>query len=346
MPVYNTGKYVEDAVRSILEQSFGDFEFIIVDDGSTDDSVARIRRFSDPRIRLIEMGENVGIVGALNAGLSAARGRYIARMDADDISHRLRFEKQLRFLAAYPDIGILGTGWTFFGSRDGGDHFRSTPALLKASLLFGAPFSHPTVMFHRQIMLDHGLTYDPAFGAAEDYELWARFARVTNLANLRAPHLAQRIHPGSVSHVQRERQRDAAMRTRNGIIDWIGAAGPARTADYALHERIAAVLNAPEADQLAEPLPLADVERWFRRLLEANARTGAVDQAALQSLLAEKWYKLCRNLFERGDTAARDAFFTSSLARRSDHLRWHVRRVRAGVARRGTLAADRVRPGR
>ena len=321
MPVYNAAQYVGAAIASLLQQSFTDFEMIIVNDGSTDGSNREIKRIFDPRIRLIEFDSNRGVVDALNAGLDHARGRLIARMDADDLSRADRFARQVRFLDRHPNIGIVGTGWTFFGTRDGGDCYRSTPARLKASLPFGAPFSHPTVMFRRSLIADHGLRYDRAFEAAEDYEMWARFARVTDMANLRAPLLAQRIHGASVSHVHRTRQRQSAARARQGIMHWIMAAAPDADS-LALHERIIDLLNDRHGIAADEDF-LQRSEHWFSRLHAANAQSRRLDPAAFRAVLSEQWYKLCRN-----SRAAADIFRASPLATVASRARWAGRSIR------------------
>src|SRR5947209_7771425 len=150
MPVYNAASVVREAIESILNQTFSDFEFIIVDDGSTDDSGKILREYAgrDDRIRLYTQ-ENHGLVASLNRYCRLANGRYIARMDADDISLPRRFEKQFHFLEAHPEVGILGT-WIQDIDENGAPRTAwpvpTDPAVIQWFLMFGNCIAHPSVM--------------------------------------------------------------------------------------------------------------------------------------------------------------------------------------------------------
>lgn len=117
MPVYNAQEYIREAIDSILNQTFSDFEFIIINDGSTDNSVEIIKNYNDPRIVLVDNTENKGLVSVLNQGLQLAQGEYIARMDADDISLPNRFMEQVNYLDKHPQVGILGAWFHIFGDK-------------------------------------------------------------------------------------------------------------------------------------------------------------------------------------------------------------------------------------
>lgn len=185
MPVFNAERFVGEAIRSILEQTFRDFELIIIDDGSTDGSEAAIRTFTDPRIRYHHQ-TNQGIARALNTGISMARAPLIARQDADDISLPRRLERQVAFMAEHPDIGLLGT-WAEVIHADGlpkgvlehgTDHLR-----IRYLLLFDSAFVHPSVLFRKDLFLQAG-PYDPDPAIFEDLELWHRMVPLTRAANL------------------------------------------------------------------------------------------------------------------------------------------------------------------
>jgi glycosyltransferase involved in cell wall biosynthesis len=159
MPAYNAGKYIAEAIRSVLTQDFSDFELLIVDDGSSDDTREVIGRFSDPRIRLLEQ-ENKGISAALNAGLSAASGRYIARFDADDICLPERLSRQAAFLDANPDYILVG-GEAEYVSEDGQHlfHFRCIAysyTEVMARIVHACPFIHSAVMYRKKEVLAAG----------------------------------------------------------------------------------------------------------------------------------------------------------------------------------------------
>lgn len=202
MAVYNGGSLLGPAIESILRQSEKQFELLIVDDGSTDDSVATIERFKDPRIRLIRHDTNQGLAASLNTGLAEVRGEYIARLDADDLALADRLAKQADYLDRHPDIGLLGSNAVFVdeaGHRiDQSDHPRSPLAVRWTSLLQN-PFIHSTVMMRRSLLMDNALRYDAQMTTTQDYDLWLRCLAHSDGANLAEPTILFRIHGASIS---------------------------------------------------------------------------------------------------------------------------------------------------
>ena len=176
LPVFNGASHIEVSVRSILDQTFDDFELIAINDGSTDSTLEILQSIGagDSRLVLVSR-ENRGLVASLNEGIDVARGDWIARMDADDISEPNRFERQLQRLAE-KNADICGSWVQFFGATDARilRHAESDEAI-KAELLFGAPFAHPSVMM--KATLARQLRYDPVWEKCEDYDLWERAAR-------------------------------------------------------------------------------------------------------------------------------------------------------------------------
>jgi len=286
MPAFNAAAHVGAAVESILGQTYGDFELVVIDDGSTDGTAEIVGRHADPRIRLLRNPRNLGLIATLNRGLRECRGELVARMDADDISLPGRFAAQLRFLDAHPEVGICGTSIETFGARTERWTIVCDPALLRAEMLFSSAFSHPTVMFRRALLLRHGLAYDPAYPHAEDYALWARFAAVTELANLPEVLLRYRLHGESVSERHHPLQQATADRIRREQLRRLGLEASDR--QLALHRTL--MRGAPHT--LA--LDVAEAEGWMATLIAANRRAGYCDQGALSELLYEKWFKLCR----------------------------------------------------
>ncbi|OGM93849.1 hypothetical protein A2524_00620 [Candidatus Wolfebacteria bacterium RIFOXYD12_FULL_48_21] len=201
MPVYNAERFVKEAIESILHQTFTDFEFIIINDGSSDRSAEIIKSFTDPRIHMVSQS-NTGIIGALNTGLKIAQGTYIARMDADDMSEPVRLEKQVTFLRGHPDIALCGT-WaktiSDTGEETGAyDYPSTTHAEIKRAMLRHNPFIHPSVMFTKQAIEKVG-RYRQEYKHAEDYELWTRIVATFNTANLPEYLFKYRITEGSVT---------------------------------------------------------------------------------------------------------------------------------------------------
>ena len=185
MSVYNGERYLREAVESILDQTFADFEFIVIDDGSTDRSYLIMKSYSDPRLIVVRQ-ENLGLPKSLNRGLALARGEYVARQDADDVSLPLRLEKQVEFLNGHPDVAIVGTFfWVLNGSRTVRTaHEPPCHDLhIRWTLLLGSAFAHPAVMYRRSVIQILG-GYDERFERAQDYELWSRLIREFRGANI------------------------------------------------------------------------------------------------------------------------------------------------------------------
>ena len=177
MPVYNGEQFVGKAVESILNQTFKEFEFIIIDDKSTDSSLKIIKSFDDSRIKLVLNKKNLGVATSLNRGIQYSKGQYIARMDADDISYPNRLEEQLSFLENNPGISVLGTYASLFkeNGRIWGNH---RPPVLPtlAGWLWGSQVIHASVMMKKHDVQRAG-GYDPRTYRVEDYDLWLRMIR-------------------------------------------------------------------------------------------------------------------------------------------------------------------------
>jgi glycosyltransferase involved in cell wall biosynthesis len=185
MPAYNCERFLPAAVDSILGQTFGDFEFICIDDGSSDSTAEILSRYaaSDNRITVLENSGNLGIVSSLNRGLDASRGEYIARMDADDISLPDRLQKQVLAMDEHPQVSVLGgaVGYIDSAGTDLGVVRRCGPG---KSLLARTPLLHPTVMIRRSLLETHGIRYREDFRYAEDYYLWLQLSRVGKMEAL------------------------------------------------------------------------------------------------------------------------------------------------------------------
>ncbi len=213
MSVYNGAPYVGAAIESILAQTYADFELIIINDGSTDESSAIIKSYSDPRIRLFEQA-NRGLVPSLNRALSAAKGVYLARHDADDISHPDRFMKQIEYLESNPRIAIVGSSIQVMNTQGTilhEHHVLLNNAELKHELLIRSPFAHGSVMIRAEALKRTG-SYDSHYWPAEDYELWIRLGSVGKFHNLDECLYRYREHEGSISAKNRALQKDALQR--------------------------------------------------------------------------------------------------------------------------------------
>lgn len=286
MPVYNGEKYIRESIDSVLAQTYTDFEFLIINDGSTDDSAEIVESYKDSRIRFVENSCNLGLVATLNKGLKLARGIYIARMDCDDISLPKRLERQVEFMDAHPLVGVSGTWIKMIGSRQG--DIWSPPTTHEAivcSLLFETALAHPTVIIRKSLVEKINLLYDPSFEHAEDYDLWVRASRCTVLANLEEVHLLYRIHAAQIGERYTKLQLSAAMLIRSSLLEDLGLQFSAE--DLKNHQNIS--LRRFRTDKRF----VAEASAWLCRLKRANRSAHIFPEPQFTQILAGHYLSVC-----------------------------------------------------
>lgn len=217
MPIYNCEDYIQEAVESILNQTYTNYELIIIDDASTDATVEIIKTYKDERINLIVKPENTGYTNSLNNGLKIAKGKYIARMDGDDISLPTRFEKQVAVLEANPNIVVCGSVFKIIGSNKLNTN-PETHEEIKMALLQDSAIGHPTSMLRKSTLEENNVEYDTSMQPAEDYDLWVRLLKYGELYNIQEPLFLYRVHEGQVSNVKRVKQSYNGSRSRFNIL--------------------------------------------------------------------------------------------------------------------------------
>lgn len=219
MPAYNVEKYVGEAIESILNQTFPDFEFIIINDGSTDNTAKIVKEYAkkDKRIKFIDNKENRGFIARLNDCLELARGEFVAKMDSDDISLPERLAKQVEYLDNNPDIGMVGVGLRKFGAINRID---VRPAHVGVAD-FMYTCATTVFMARREIIDKYNLRFDSKYFAAEDHEFYSRFARVSKIANLQDVLYLYRWHSNNVSVQKREQQQESDKRIKNDIAGYL-----------------------------------------------------------------------------------------------------------------------------
>ncbi len=216
MAVYNGGEYLRLAIESVLKQTYTDFEFIIINDGSTDKSLEVLNEYAlkDQRLRIISR-ENRGLVASLNEGITEAKSPLIARMDADDICLPERLVEQVEFLYKYEDIACVGTAQIIID--DEGDELTTLnvptdDCEIQEKLLQGhCPIEHPSVMFRANVIKALN-GYRKEFEAAEDYDLWLRLGEIGKLANINKPLIKYRYLGSSISAANQSKQRESTKR--------------------------------------------------------------------------------------------------------------------------------------
>jgi glycosyltransferase involved in cell wall biosynthesis len=222
MPVYNGEKYLREAVESILMQSIEDFEFIIVDDSSTDKSPEILNGYlqRDHRIKMIRNIQNIGLTRSLNRAIKEAKGEYIARMDADDIAMKQRLEKQVEFMEVNPDVLLLGTAYDEideYGNIGGTKIFPTSDRLLREVLIKYNPFFHASVIIRTSALKKAGL-YNEDIPRAQDYELWFRLSGSGKIGNLSDRLMKRRYDRENISIMHENEQLKWAIKIRKDAI--------------------------------------------------------------------------------------------------------------------------------
>jgi len=213
MSVHNGAIYLRQAIESILKQSYEDFEFIIIDDASTDTTPEIIGSYRDRRIRVVRNDGKMGLTKSLNRGLDLADGEYIARMDADDISLPERLQRQILFLDSHPAVGVLGTTFKTLENGRLKNPYNVWPVMsdvIKWSLFFTSPLAHPSVVMRKDLIRQVG-KYDSCRIHAQDYDLWCRLADITEFANLEETLIYIRTHDEQATRRYSETQVMSAV---------------------------------------------------------------------------------------------------------------------------------------
>lgn len=213
MSVFNGQDFVHEAIDSILGQTYSEFEFIIIDDASTDETSRILYSYNDPRLQIVPLKENIGLAGALNLGLGLARGEFIARMDADDIAYPHRLETQILTLRSFQDVVLLGSCYELIGKLGttfGAQIVKLENVDLQSALLEGNQFCHSSVMMRREVALALGGYRSIAGRYAQDYDLWLRLSEHGKLMNLSEKLQMYRMHEGQVSVSKAMAQRTTA----------------------------------------------------------------------------------------------------------------------------------------
>jgi glycosyltransferase involved in cell wall biosynthesis len=297
MSVYNAEHFVAQAIGSVLEQTFEDFEFLIFEDKSTDSSREILRSFSDGRIRLIENTENLGLTKNLALGMEMARGEFVARMDADDICMPHRLATQVSHMLEHPEISVLGSAVTFFDGS--GKEFVAHQPLehdeIKCTLFYGFTMLHPSVMIRRAEFEKHGLNYDPAFRVSQDHDLWTRAIRKVRFANIHEPLLGMREHQGKIGRTSKPRQQELSDLVRKRQLHELGIEAT---------EQEIGVFNVEPATQSKWCLnDLKIYEALLLKIIEANRRASVFNQKVLEQMGAAFFRAGCRELLVHENNA-------------------------------------------
>ena len=293
MPVYNAEPYLAESIRSVLTQTWTDFELLIVDDCSTDRSPEVAASFHDPRIRYYRNECNLGVAASRNRGVRLARGEFVAQMDQDDIARPYRIARQVMYLRKHPEVSLCGGSIVKFSpvSR----HLIAFPRYheeLRVTHLFHSGFAHPTVMARREFLVREGLFYDESCRNLEDYELWCRWIDKARVANLREVLLEYRVHGNQLSREHSAYFTNLLRRLHQRVLAGIGI-DPSEE-EFMLHHQISLFGDTTTLSSLR------DASAWLNKLLAANRRVQFYSERAMAGVFGRKWAWLCRQAASLG----------------------------------------------
>ncbi len=328
IPAYNAARTIVQTVESLRAQSLTDFEMIVVNDGSTDTppEILVALQKQEPRLRVVHQA-NGGYPAAMNFGLKNTRGKYIARLDADDISLPTRLQRQVDFLETHPDIGVCGAYAETFGEGivPGVIAYPTTPPEIRAALLFFSPMVHSSVMSRRQLFLDHDLFYATNFGAAADYQQWIDYSRFCKIANIPEVLIQYRIHPGQVTQSDRPQQQQLAREIRRNQLRTFGI----ETSEQELDVHCAMGNWSFKGDQDW----LQRAGDWLLKLYNETRQSELLDRDIFSGLLADYWFSTCIHNTRLGWKAYR-MYLSSPLCRINPQIKNHLRLAAKAILRR------------
>ncbi|WP_320008817.1 glycosyltransferase [Maridesulfovibrio sp.] len=297
LPVYNAQKTVSRSLKSLLRQDYTDFEICVINDGSTDDTLEVLSRFSDPRIKIYDLPKNLGLVGALNAGIEKIDAEYILRLDADDVCHEERVGTQVRFMEENPELSLSGT-WCYIIDRRQNKLLQQVPTGnedLKSRLYFNNPFVHPSMIFKREVLEKY--KYNDEYRHCEDYALWVELSMDEDMffANLPEALVYKFENSGeNISHKYYEDQLRSCSILRRKLLQHLGV--DFSDDEMALHDAIS--INAFHDQDLA--IVLQRVEEWLLRLQLANTEAGYIASASFNFELAQRWISIFEHALKTG----------------------------------------------
>lgn len=275
MPTYNVASYVEEAIGSVLRQTYHDFELLVIDDCSTDDTVSVVRSIDDPRIHIVQNEKNVGLAKNLNRGLSHITTEYVARMDGDDIAEPFWLEREVTILDSHPEIGICSGGFERFGTVKSLVRFPERHEDSMANMLFECSVIVPT--FRMSLYRDHGLRYSTDAFPAEDYRFWAECLRLTKMYNIQETLFHYRMHPTQICTARREEQQKKVAEVRRYMLEWLSP-------DFSEEEKTYYTCQFM-APQITSRQDYQERQAFCQKMIEKNRSVGHFSEEALRRRL-------------------------------------------------------------
>lgn len=280
--VYNSAELIRPAIESVLNQTFGDFEWVIINDATPDNSIEIIERYNDPRIKIYHNETNMGLAASLNKGLALCTGEYIARMDTDDVCYPNRFERQIAFMDAHPEVAIAGSWVNLTGEKKGVWKTPVSHEEIQCKLIFNSAIAHPTVIMRKEVVEKFKFRYDESLRRIQDYDLWVRASHLVKLANIPEVLLDYRIDDSAKTEEVVKRANIVIYAIRQQQLSKLGIVLTNNEADN-LH-----YISAGKFDNVS----VVTANRLIKLILGLNKIKKVYNQRALEKYLGRTWIRM------------------------------------------------------
>ena len=283
MPVYNAEKHLQEAMDSILNQSYTNFEFVIINDGSKDNSETIINSYQDTRIKLIVNPANKGLIYSLNEGISQCTGKYIVRMDADDISLPDRIKEQVNFMEAHPEVGVCGCDYVHFNGTSEKKYSAMTDHdEIMSYMIFNSAIVHPSLILRTSVLQTLQPVFNEGYSHSEDYELWSKLLFKCKFSAVSKLLFKYRVHEAQVTNQHNVKQLESANKVRKELLNTLG---------FVYTEKELALLSQMAGSQLyTSKQDVEELEAFFQKLISQNK---TITAATFNKVISYKWYTAC-----------------------------------------------------
>jgi glycosyltransferase involved in cell wall biosynthesis len=318
MPVYNAEKHLAKAIESILNQSFTDFEFLIINDGSNDKSEKIILSYSDQRIRYIKNERNLKLIKTLNNGIQLCKGKYIVRMDADDISDPKRIRKQVEFMEANTDVGICGSWFEAFGNNESRIvQYKETHDEIMTKMLYQCHFCHPSLIIRRELFKDTEMLFDENYLHAEDYDFYLKVSRKWKFHNLQDVLLKYRIHGDSVSNKYKTIQVKNSLKIKERFLAGLNT--------QATDEQLIAFEYLNYQDYLSIKLDPDKLQNMIESLLKGNKVERQITEKYFENHLQNLWLNYCYHRADIITYKKSNILFSKDKLEEVNTIKWRIK---------------------
>ncbi len=305
MSVFNGEQYLKEAIDSVLNQTYTDFELLIINDGSIDNSLAIVQSYKDSRIKLINNDQNLGLINSLNKGITLIQSDYIIRMDSDDICLPNRIEVQVNFMDANLNVGASGSH--YYQLKDD-KHFEIDLPMsteeINAFLIFNCPLAHPTTIIRKQVLETYHIKYETGYLYSEDYHFWLQLSKVSQLRNLKESLIYYRMHANQITGnpAKAKERLNTVTKIRSVSLEELSL--QYTVSEMHIHNLIADGLSPTNESEFSQ------VEPWLQKLVNAYAKRNS-NTSHFNAIVYERWLRVCVNYL--GSVKGISYFYKSQL---------------------------------